>query len=779
MSKDQFFKFYIAANSIDMAVAALRLVHAYDSGNAADFDISDPFMHPDHQVTAREISFRCRCDNEGTPYQVSFKSWFNFCIFSPSSQPISEQLLAFQWLNPPPTKKLLIHGYRPVFRFLDAQYKPLLVRVLNSQDAGTANHDVLLPSHKDVAYRPLETRCMGGSTDKSSQSLAFSIRIPKGTHIVQVSHSYPYPLNEVYARLDSLSKQWMTERIPLRDNVWLYKVYKDELSKQNPIIYISARCHPGETPGSYVLDGLLSSVELLLDKFQCWIVPAINAEGIRAGNYRADTKGNNLNRCYSKTEYPDLITADIIKLVTQNECNPGYLPDVYGPLKELMDPILKTKYFEQMGTFSGSSDADDDNYQGLLGEQDRVSTGDKIMTSMRNLRRSKRKKCSTRILGSDESSTEDTSDTEVGVEEPPATTSTSSLENATAFEISISNDRQKVRRIVKPARKSRDLTDHRSTSSDQSDRDAKHTAAKKPAPNCSAKAGAPPVAKTQSRGRLPPRSAGGGSGRALAEQSATSLVSLSHISSSPATLSSTKTTNPQFYDLTRDKAEHAYPLHQPTAGLQPIKYNKKPQIIFCLDIHSHASIPDCFLFGNSVFENGLPNVPKDKLFLGQLRNILFTSYLAGLDSTFNISKCDFKPGSMTKVDKAGETFEYTMRVGLYAETTLPTVYCFESHYYRKSRDYARKPFTVQDFLSMGSNLAKAIRSYYEFTPDKVLTYLKRLEHNIHIGYSAQKMLAELRQAASGDYLVMLYRGLYDQLDCQLNGALRQARRQAS
>lgn len=765
---------------MDMATTALRLAHAYDSGNAVDFDISEPFIHPDHQIPAREISFRCRFDNEGTPHQVSFKSWFNFCVLPSSSQPISEQLLAFQWLNPPPVKKLLIHGYRPVFRFLDARYRHLLVRVLEAQDARGADYDVFLPPHREAPYKPLETRCMGGGGDKVSQSLLFSIRIPKGTHIVQISHSYPYPLSEVYARLDSLSKQWMTEKVLLRNNVRLYKVYKDEASRQNPIIYISARCHPGETPGSYVLDGLLSSLDLLLDRFQCWIVPAINADGIRVGNYRADITGNNLNRCYSRSVYPDLITADIIKLVTQNECNPGYLPDVYGPLKDLMTPILKTKYFEQMGTFSGSSDVDDDYYQDSIGEYDpALSTGTKALRSGKHSRKVKSRKRGSKMAGSDDSNVEDSSDTDMGTERLSATTSTSSLENATAFEISLTNGKQRARRIVKPTRKSREPTDSGSTPSDQSDKDLKHSISKKASHYCSGKANASSIAKVQSKGKLPPRSAGGGSGRTSNDQSTASLVSLSHISSSPATLFPGKASSPYFHDINKDKADYAYPQHQPTAGSQPIKYAKKPQIIFCLDIHSHASIPDCFLFGNSVFENGLPNVSKDKLFLGQLRNILFTSYLAGLDSTFNINKCDFKPDSMTKVDKAGETFEYTMRVGLYAETTLPTVYCFESHYYRKTRDYARKPFTVQDFLSMGANLAKAIRSYYEFTPDKALTYIKRLEHNIHIGYSAQKMLAELRQAASGDYLVMLYRGIYDQLDYQLNGALRRARRQAN
>lgn len=753
-----------------MAVPALHLAHAYDSGNAIDFNISEPFVHPDHQIPAREISFRCRFDNEGTPNQVNFKSWFNFCVLSSSSQSISEQLLVFQWLNPPPVKKLLIHGYKPVFRFLDIQYRPLFVKILEAQDVGEANYDVILPSHREVPYKSLETRCIGGG-DKLSQSLLFSIRIPRGTYILQISHSYPYPLNEIYMRLDNLTKQWTTEKVFLKNNVRLYKICKDETSKKNPIIYISARCHPGETPGSYVLDGLLSSLELLLDRFQCWIVPAINADGIKVGNYRADLIGNNLNRCYSKSLYSDLITADIIKLIIQSECNPGYLPDVYGPLKDLMAPILKTKYFEQLGTFSGSSDNDTDSTR----EQDRgLSAGGGVWPPGQ---RSHREKRGSKTCESDKSNIEDSSDTDFGAERLSTVTSTSSLENATAFEISLSNGRQKARRIIKSARNSKELINHSSTSSDQSDKDSRHSIPKKIGNSVSGKTTIQSITNVQSKRKLPPRSVGGGIGRASTDQSTTSLTPLSQTSSSPIILFPNKALSPRLHDINKDKAKCAYPQHQSTTGSQPIKYVKKPQIIFCLDIHSHASIPDCFLFGNSVFENGLPNVPKDKLFLGQLRNILFTSYLASFDSTFNITKCDFKPDSMTKVDRAGETFEYTMRVGLYAETTLPTVYCFESHYYRKTRDYARRPFTVQDFLNMGVNLAKAIRSYYEFTPDKVLTYLKRLEHNIHVGYSAQKMLSELRQAASGDYLVMLYRALYDQLDYQLNGALRQMRQQ--
>ena len=73
-----------------------------------------------------------------------------------------------------------------------------------------------------------------------------------------------------------------------------------------PVILISARVHPGETPASYALEGLikflLSPTDLraaLLRKFfTFWIIPMLNPDGVFCGHYRMDIYNQNLNRYY-------------------------------------------------------------------------------------------------------------------------------------------------------------------------------------------------------------------------------------------------------------------------------------------------------------------------------------------------------------------------------------------------------------------------------------------------------------------------------------------------
>ena len=70
-------------------------------------------------------------------------------------------------------------------------------------------------------------------------------------------------------------------------------------------VFISARVHPGESVGSWmmkgVIDFLLSSTheaQVLRDKFIFKIVPMINPDGVINGNYRCSLSGNDLNRRY-------------------------------------------------------------------------------------------------------------------------------------------------------------------------------------------------------------------------------------------------------------------------------------------------------------------------------------------------------------------------------------------------------------------------------------------------------------------------------------------------
>ena len=79
-------------------------------------------------------------------------------------------------------------------------------------------------------------------------------------------------------------------------------------------MFISARVHPGESNGSWMMKGLIDflvsnapKAKLLREKFVFKIVPMLNPDGVINGNYRCSLSGGDLNRRYkapSKVLHP-------------------------------------------------------------------------------------------------------------------------------------------------------------------------------------------------------------------------------------------------------------------------------------------------------------------------------------------------------------------------------------------------------------------------------------------------------------------------------------------
>jgi len=79
---------------------------------------------------------------------------------------------------------------------------------------------------------------------------------------------------------------------------------------ERPVVVISSRVHPGETPSSYVMDGLLEfllsaheSAVFLRRHLTLMIVPMLNPDGVFLGNYRCTSLGFDLNRHWHHPDF--------------------------------------------------------------------------------------------------------------------------------------------------------------------------------------------------------------------------------------------------------------------------------------------------------------------------------------------------------------------------------------------------------------------------------------------------------------------------------------------
>ena len=91
--------------------------------------------------------------------------------------------------------------------------------------------------------------------------------------------------------------------IPYRLDLLTITSITEETAKKPAIVFITARVHPGETPSSWVCQGIIDfllsddpAARVLRDSVIFKIVPMLNPDGVVRGNYRCSSLGYDLNR---------------------------------------------------------------------------------------------------------------------------------------------------------------------------------------------------------------------------------------------------------------------------------------------------------------------------------------------------------------------------------------------------------------------------------------------------------------------------------------------------
>lgn len=107
--------------------------------------------------------------------------------------------------------------------------------------------------------------------------------------------------------------------------------------KQRPVVFITARVHPGETPASFVTQGLLSFLlssdprAALLRSQVCFVViPMLNPDGCALGNYRTDAGGLDMNRNWNQPSSHSLPALyHTLRLLQAYSAHPLYSVDLF------------------------------------------------------------------------------------------------------------------------------------------------------------------------------------------------------------------------------------------------------------------------------------------------------------------------------------------------------------------------------------------------------------------------------------------------------------------
>uniref|UniRef100_A0A8C5WI56 Cytosolic carboxypeptidase 2 n=1 Tax=Leptobrachium leishanense TaxID=445787 RepID=A0A8C5WI56_9ANUR len=193
---------------------------------------------------------------------------------------------------------------------------------------------------EDIKYY----KSSGSQDEKALYRLTWTFEFLHDNDTCYFAHCYPYTYSDLQKDLycvasDPVRSQYCKLRALCRslagNTVYLLTITspssKLNTATKKKAVVVTARVHPGESNGSWMMKGfldfLLSSspdAELLRDTFIFKVVPMLNPDGVIVGNYRCSLTGRDLNRNYRsmlKDSFPCIWHAQtmIKRLVAERE----------------------------------------------------------------------------------------------------------------------------------------------------------------------------------------------------------------------------------------------------------------------------------------------------------------------------------------------------------------------------------------------------------------------------------------------------------------------------
>ncbi|CAK61401.1 unnamed protein product (macronuclear) [Paramecium tetraurelia] len=147
---------------------------------------------------------------------------------------------------------------------------------------------------------------------QNNNCLSFCIECNKENELLKIAYCVPYTFSQLLEYCDNLEKRcnYVKRKIFCESlgGVQLpMLIFNKGKSTSKKCLILQARIHPGESNGSWVMQGVLDflssqSALKLFEKCVIKVVPMMNPDGVILGNYRTGLAGKDLNRKFKQTD---------------------------------------------------------------------------------------------------------------------------------------------------------------------------------------------------------------------------------------------------------------------------------------------------------------------------------------------------------------------------------------------------------------------------------------------------------------------------------------------